>query len=62
MDLENTDNKTGEIFVGEDLAAMSIEELEKRVDILSQEIARVKAEIVNKKLKMNDAEAVFKSQ
>ena len=53
-------NRTAIIRVGETLDELSVSELEERVGALEEEITRVRAEIVNKKLKKSDAESVFK--
>lgn len=45
----------------EDLSTISVEELEERIERLSAEIDRTKAEVANKQSSRNAAEAFFKS-
>jgi len=49
------------ITIGQTLDDLSIEELIKRTHLLKAEIARVEAEIINKKSTKSDAESVFQS-
>ena len=50
-----------EIEVGGDLSMLSIEELEKRIGFLEQEISRIRQDIVTKKTSKEAAESIFKS-
>ena len=53
-------NSNVKISIGEALDELSVSELEERITALEEELTRVRDEIVNKKLKMSDAESVFK--
>jgi uncharacterized small protein (DUF1192 family) len=46
--------------IGADLSAISVDELNKRVVLLRQEIARIEAEIRTKSSSRNVAESLFK--
>ena len=50
-----------ELVIGEDLSAISVEELEERITTLEGEISRLRAEIVSKRSSMASAESFFKS-
>lgn len=46
--------------VGQDLSALSIEELEKRVELLKEEINRLEDASATKRASMSSAESFFK--
>jgi uncharacterized small protein (DUF1192 family) len=46
--------------IGADLSAISVDELNKRIALLKQEIARIEAEIAAKSSSRNVAESLFK--
>ena len=46
--------------VGQDLSVLSIEELEKRVELLKEEIARLEDASAAKRASMSSAESFFK--
>ncbi len=50
------------VSLGDNLSALSIEELEERRDNLHAEIARIEAELVAKQAGKAAAEAIFKQQ
>jgi len=52
---------SGEIIVGQDLSLLSIEELEKRITLLEQEIGRIKMDISAKQISRKAAESIFRS-
>ena len=52
--------KQAEIVVGEDLSMLSVEELEKRIEILSGEIDRIRQDIASKQSSLSAAESFFK--
>ncbi len=49
-----------DIVIGEDLAAISVDELEKRIILLEAEISRLRAEIASKQATKASAENFFK--
>lgn len=51
---------TSAITIGQTLDDLSVEELIERTRLLKAEIARVEAEIINKKSTKSDAEMVFR--
>lgn len=57
---EDRKPKKPEVLIGEDLAAISVAELERRIEILSSEIERLKAAIAEKKKSLQAANSVFK--
>ncbi len=57
-DLERA-KKVAAISVGEDLSAISVDELVERISLLEGEIARIKQEIEAKKGARSAADAVF---
>ncbi len=59
--MENDDVKPqSQIVIGQDLAFISIEELNQRIQLLEMEIARIKADIENKTSSRAKAEQIFK--
>ena len=50
-----------DLVIGEDLDAISIEELEKRITLLEAEISRLRTEIVSKQGTRASAENFFKT-
>lgn len=46
--------------IGADLSTISVDELNKRIELLRQEIARIEAEIAAKSSSRNVAESLFK--
>ena len=50
----------GEIILGEDLSALSVHELEKRIAALEAEIARTKEALRSRAATKNAADAFFK--
>ena len=62
MDLDDIQPiKTPEIVIGEDLALLSVAELEHRVQILESEIARIREAIAGKQSSKAAAAAFFRS-
>ena len=57
---EPKSTKSDQIIVGEDLSALSINELTMRVNALHSEIARVESAIEEKKGQASEAEDLFK--
>ena len=60
MDDEDTHRKTAGHQVGEDLTALSIEELGERIDLLKGEIERLQNDIKAKRGSADSAAAFFK--
>jgi uncharacterized small protein (DUF1192 family) len=61
MDTEDErPKKRPDIVIGEDLAMMSVEELNRRIQILEQEIQRYRAAIAEKQKSKDAANSVFK--
>jgi uncharacterized small protein (DUF1192 family) len=61
MDMEeDRPKKRLDIVIGEDLAMMSVEELNRRIQTLEQEIQRYRAAIAEKQKSRNAANSVFK--
>ncbi len=56
---ERVTNKR-EIVIGEDLSMLSVDELETRIEILQQEIERLRADIASKQSSRSAAESFFK--
>jgi uncharacterized small protein (DUF1192 family) len=52
--------KKPEVPIGDDLALLSVEELEWRIGILRQEILRLEAPISSKRASRSAADSVFK--
>ena len=62
MDLDDTAPKRKpEIAIGEDLALLSVAELEQRIQVLEAEIARFKASIAGKQASKTAADAFFRN-
>ena len=61
MELDDLPKKKSEIAVGEPLDAISLAELEQRIQALESEIARIRAEIARKLASRNAADAFFRS-
>lgn len=59
MEDDDRIEKMPEHTVGEDLSAISVDELRERVDLLKTEIARLEAEIAAKGSSRSAADAVF---
>ena len=53
--------KRAEIRVGDDLASVSLEELRLRIETLTEEIERVRAEIARKQASRDAADSVFRT-
>lgn len=61
MDLEEERRpKAPEIVIGEDLAKLSVEELERRIAVLEAEIERLKSAVANKRKSRDAANSIFK--
>ena len=60
MDLENEPRPKPNMVIGENLDAISIAELEQRIQSLDSEIARIRAEIVRKQAGKAAASLFFK--
>ena len=50
-----------EIVVGEDISMLSVDELEKRIVLLEQEIGRIRDDIATKRMSKEAAESIFRS-
>jgi uncharacterized small protein (DUF1192 family) len=61
MDLEDAPKKPTNMVIGENLDAISVAELEQRIQSLESEIERLKAEIAKKYASRNAADAFFKN-
>ena len=61
FDDEDRKKLASELVIGEDLATISVDELEERITLLQAEISRIKAEIVSKQATRASAENFFKS-
>lgn len=61
MELDDLPKKKPEIAVGEPLDAISLAELEQRIQALESEIARIRAEIARKLASRSAADAFFRS-
>ena len=61
FDDEDRKKPARELVIGEDLATISVDELEERITLLEAEISRIKAEIVSKQATRASAENFFKS-
>jgi uncharacterized small protein (DUF1192 family) len=60
MDLDDlVPKKTPGMVIGEDLAAISVAELEHRIQLLEAEIARIRAEMAKKHASKAAADAFF---
>jgi uncharacterized small protein (DUF1192 family) len=60
-DEEERKPKKPAIVVGEELDLLSVEELERRIGVLSAEIERYKAAVAGKRRSRDAADAVFKT-
>ena len=61
MDLDDLPVKKPDMVIGENLDAISIAELEQRIQALESEIARIRAEIARKQASRSAADAFFRS-
>lgn len=61
MNLEDLPKPKHDHVMGENLEAISLDELSLRVLLLEREIERIQAEIVRKQASRNAADAFFKS-
>ena len=61
MDLDDAPKKPANMVIGENLDAISVAELEQRIQALDSEILRLKAEIAKKQESRNAAAAFFKN-
>ena len=61
MELDELPKPKHEHVLGENLEAISLDELNLRVKVLTREIERIQAEILRKQASRNTADAFFKS-
>ncbi|MDP1702911.1 MAG: DUF1192 domain-containing protein [Aestuariivirga sp.] len=61
MDLDDAPKKPANMVIGENLDAISVAELEQRIQALDSEIIRLKAEIARKQASRNAADAFFRN-
>ena len=61
MDLDDAPKKPTNMVIGENLDAISVAELEQRIQALESEIVRLKAEIAKKQASRNAADAFFRN-
>ena len=61
MDLDDAPKKPTNMVIGENLDAISVAELEHRIQALESEIVRLKAEIAKKLASRNAADAFFRN-
>ena len=61
MDLDEAPKKPANMVIGENLDAISVAELEQRIQALDSEIMRLKAEIARKQASRNAADAFFRT-
>jgi uncharacterized small protein (DUF1192 family) len=61
MDLDDAPKKPANMVIGENLDAISVAELEQRIQALESEIIRLKAEIAKKQASRNAADAFFRN-
>lgn len=61
MNLDDLPKPKHEHVLGENLEAISLDELQLRVTLLAREIERIEAEISRKKLSRSAADSFFKS-
>jgi uncharacterized small protein (DUF1192 family) len=61
MDLEDAPKKPANMVIGENLDAISVAELEQRIQALESEIIRLRAEIAKKQASRNAADAFFRN-
>lgn len=60
MDLDEPRKKLPDVMLGEDISALSVHELEKRIARLEEEIARCAAAIKDRQATKSTAESFFK--
>jgi uncharacterized small protein (DUF1192 family) len=61
MDLDDEPKKPANMVIGENLDAISVAELEQRIQALESEIIRLKAEIAKKQASRSAADAFFRT-
>ena len=61
MDLEDAPKKPINMVIGENLDAISVAELEQRIQALESEIVRLRAEIAKKQASRSAADAFFRN-
>lgn len=61
MDIDDRPAKRPDMVIGENLDAISLAELEQRVQVLESEIQRIRAEILKKMASKSAADAFFRS-
>ena len=61
MDLDDAPKKPANMVIGENLDAISVAELEQRIQSLESEIIRLRAEITKKQASRNAADAFFRN-
>jgi uncharacterized small protein (DUF1192 family) len=61
MDLEDAPKKPANMVIGENLDAISVTELEQRIQSLESEIIRLRAEITKKQASRSAADAFFRN-
>lgn len=61
MDLDDEPKKPANMVIGENLDAISVAELEQRIQALESEIMRLKAEIAKKQASRDAADAFFRN-
>ncbi|HLA02004.1 MAG TPA: DUF1192 domain-containing protein [Aestuariivirga sp.] len=61
MDLDDEPKKPANMVIGENLDAISVAELEQRIQALESEIVRLRAEIAKKQDSRSAADAFFRN-
>ena len=61
MDLDDEPKKPANMVIGENLDAISVAELEQRIQALESEIVRLRSEIARKQASRSAADAFFKT-
>ena len=61
MDLDDAPKKPANMVIGENLDAISVAELEQRIQALESEIIRLRDEIAKKQASRDAADAFFKN-
>lgn len=61
MDLEDVPKKPANMVIGENLDAISVAELEQRIQALESETERLRAEITKKQASRSAADAFFRN-
>jgi uncharacterized small protein (DUF1192 family) len=61
MDLDDAPKNPANMVIGENLDAISVAELEQRIQALNSEIIRLRAEIAKKQASRNAADAFFRN-